>query len=79
MSRARDGMAILLAGAAVAAVPALAIAAETIAYGYDAKGRLVRVERSGATANNVVTHYSYDRADNRTNKTTSGSPNSGPP
>ena len=75
----RDKMAILLAGAAVAAVPALAIAAETIAYSYDARGRLVKVARSGDVNDNVVTNYSYDKADNRTAKTTTGSPNNGPP
>jgi uncharacterized protein RhaS with RHS repeats len=75
----RDRIAILLAGAAVAAVPALAIAAETIAYRYDARGRLVAVERSGTVNNNVNTSYSYDKADNRTGKTTTGSSNPGPP
>jgi YD repeat-containing protein len=74
----RDGIAILLAGAAVAAVPALAIAAETIVYRYDARGRLSVVVRNTG-AGNVTTTYSYDKADNRTAKTTSGSPNSGPP
>jgi hypothetical protein len=79
IGKSRDRLAVLLAGAAVAAVPALAMAAETIAYSYDARGRLIRVERSGATANTVFTNYSYDKADNRTVKTTSGSPNPGPP
>jgi hypothetical protein len=75
----KDRMAILLAGAAVAAVPALAVAAETIAYSYDARGRLVRVVRNDGVTNNIVTNYSLDKADNRTGKTTTGSPNSGPP
>lgn len=75
----KDRIKLAIAGAAMAAVPAPALAAETIAYGYDARGRLVRVERSGATANNVVTNYSYDKADNRTVKTTTGSPNPPPP
>jgi hypothetical protein len=75
----RDRIAILLAGAAAAAVPALAVAAETIAYSYDARGRLVRVERSGTVNNNVATHYTFDKADNRTAKTTTGSPNPPPP
>jgi YD repeat-containing protein len=75
----KDRMGILLAAAAVAAVPALAIAAETIVYRYDARGRLVRVERSNGVNSNVATNYSFDKADNRTNKTTTGSPNSGPP
>ena len=29
------------------------------------------------TTNNVVTNYTIDKADNRTNKTTTGSPNAG--
>ncbi|HEX9947115.1 MAG TPA: hypothetical protein VGA98_06200 [Allosphingosinicella sp.] len=75
----KDRIAILLAGAAVAAVPALAMAAETIAYKYDARGRLVQVARSGTVNNNVATNYSYDKADNRTVKTTTGSANPPPP
>jgi uncharacterized protein RhaS with RHS repeats len=70
----RDRIAILLAGAAAAAAPAPARAAETIAYKYDARGRLVEVVRNTGSGN-VVTTYSYDKADNRTVKTTSGSPN----
>jgi hypothetical protein len=79
MSRSRDRIAILMAAVAVAAVPALAIAAETIAYGYDARGRLVQVVRNDGAGNNVVTNYAFDKADNRTGKTTTESPNSGPP
>jgi hypothetical protein len=75
----KDRFAILLAAAAVAAVPALAIAAETIAYKYDARGRLVEVVRKLDDGGNVVTLYSFDKADNRTAKTGSGSPNNGPP
>ena len=74
--RRRDGLMILAAGAA-AAVPALAIAAETIAYGYDARGRLVRVERSGSVNSGVVTQYGFDKADNRTAKTVTGVPGGG--
>jgi hypothetical protein len=74
MAKRTDRMAILLAAAAVAAVPALAIAAETIAYSYDPRGRLVKVERSGSVNNNVVTNYSFDKADNRTLKNTTGAP-----
>jgi hypothetical protein len=36
---------LALAVAMIAAAPALAIASETITYTYDAKGRLVKVER----------------------------------
>jgi hypothetical protein len=77
--KGKDRIAILLAGVAVALVPALAIAAETIAYRYDARGRLVRVERSGTVNNNVATNYGFDKADNRLVKTTTGSPNPPPP
>lgn len=75
----KDRIAILLAGAAVAAVPALAIAAETIVYRYDARGRLVEVVRSDGVSANVVTGYAFDKADNRILKNTVGSPNPGPP
>ena len=54
-------------------------AAETITYKYDARGRLVRVERTGTVNNNVSTNYTIDKADNRTSKTTTGSPNPPPP
>ena len=47
---------------------------ETISYNYDARGRLVQVNHSGTVNNNVVTNYSYDKANNRTNKTTTGVP-----
>ena len=77
--KGKDRTAILLAGAATALVPALAIAAETIAYRYDARGRLVRVERTGTINNNVATNYTFDKADNRLVKTTTGSPNPPPP
>jgi uncharacterized protein RhaS with RHS repeats len=79
MTPGRDRNALLIAAAAIAAVPALAIAAETIAYRYDARGRLVKVERSGTINNGIVTNYAYDAADNRTGKTTAGSPNPPPP
>jgi hypothetical protein len=51
----------------VAAAATAAIASETITYTYDARGRLVRVQRSGSVNNNVSANYSYDKADNRTN------------
>jgi uncharacterized protein RhaS with RHS repeats len=76
--RQKHKWALLAAGSAVAAASA-AIAAETIVYRYDARGRLVKVERSGSVNNNVVTNYSFDKADNRTVKTTTGSPNPPPP
>lgn len=56
---------LLLLGAA-------AFAAETITYTYDARGRLIQVNRTGTVNNNVVTNYTYDKADNRANKNTTG-------
>jgi coenzyme F420-reducing hydrogenase delta subunit len=70
--------ALLAAGAAVVAASA-AMAAETIVYRYDARGRVIRVERSGTVNNNVVTNYAFDKADNRTSKSTTGSANPPPP
>ena len=61
------------------ALSTAADAAETITYKYDARGRLVRVERTGTVNNNVTTNYTIDKADNRTSKTTTGSPNPPPP
>lgn len=58
---------------------AAAYAAETITYTYDARGRLKQVAHSGTVNNNVVTSYTLDKADNRTTKTTTGSPNPPPP
>ncbi len=62
---------------AVGAAPAMA--AETISYSYDARGRLVQVARTGTVNDGVTTTHQYDRADNRVVKTTAGSPNPGPP
>lgn len=43
-------------------------------YGYVVHGRLVRVEHSGTVNNNVVSNYSYDRADNRVTVNITGAP-----
>ncbi|MEE9433379.1 MAG: hypothetical protein V3V15_03980 [Sphingorhabdus sp.] len=56
-----------------------AYAAETQKYTYDAKGRLVKVERSGSVNNNVDTEYTHDKADNRKKVKTTGSQNPPPP
>lgn len=69
---------LALAGAALVMGPA-AQAAETVTYRYDGRGRLVKVERAGSVNNNVVTTYAHDKVNNRTAKTTTGSPNAGPP
>lgn len=47
-------------------------ATETITYTYDAQGRLVRVVRSGTVNNGETVEYQQDRADNRTQKQTTG-------
>ena len=63
-----------LIAAAISGLAVAAMAAETINYTYDARGRLVRVKHSGNVNNGVNTNYVYDKADNRTNKTTTGAP-----
>jgi len=55
-------------------IGAAAYATETITYTYDARGRLIKVSHSGTVNNNVVSNYSYDKADNRTNVNTTGAP-----
>lgn len=59
-------------------VPLMANAAETVAYSYDARGRLIKVIRSGSAQNNsnVTTDYSHDKANNRKQFVTINSPNS---
>jgi YD repeat-containing protein len=56
------------AALAAAALPGSAAAAAETVYRYDARGRLVAVERSGGHA----ASYSYDKADNRTARTVAG-------
>ncbi len=53
-------------------------AAETITYTYDAKGRLVKVVRTGTVNNNVTVDYEHDNADNRTRLKVTNSPNPPP-
>ena len=73
--------ALVAAGLAAAALAAAlpAFAAETVTYGYDARGRLVEVKRVVNGGNPVTTSYGFDKADNRVSKTTTGSPNPPPP
>lgn len=58
------------AAAGVLLAVAASAQAETVTYSYDARGRLVRVERAGGVNNGKVTTYVHDRADNRVAKTT---------
>jgi hypothetical protein len=69
----------LLVGASLLVVATPVLASETISYSYDARGRLTQVARSGSVNNGVVTNYAHDKADNRTSKTVTGSPNPPPP
>ena len=62
----------LLLGIGLAALPIAAQATETVTYTYDAKGRLEKVVHTGTVNNNLTTTYSHDKADNRTNVTTTG-------
>lgn len=66
MARSRLLIALLVLCAMIS--PALAIAAETQTYTYDALGRLIKVETTGGR----VTQYTYDAANNRTQVTSSG-------
>lgn len=65
----------LFVSAAAAFIAGTALAGETITYTYDAKGRLAKVVHIGSVNNNVQTTYAHDKADNRKNTTTTGSPN----
>lgn len=61
----------LAAGAAVL-VSAVSVAAETVTYTYDAKGRLVTVTRAGPAIGTKTSTYQHDRADNRKRATIAG-------
>ncbi len=56
-----------------------ALAAETITYTYDAKGRVIKVVRTGTVNNNVTYDYEHDKADNRKKVKVTNSPNPPPP
>jgi RHS Repeat len=49
-------------------------AGDTVTYRYDAKGRLVKVERTGTVNNGATTNYEHDRAHNRKRVVTTGAP-----
>lgn len=72
-------MRYVLAGLAILGFASSAIAMETVTYTYDAKGRLVKVERAGTVNNGVKIEYTHDKSDNRQNVKVTGSPNSPPP
>ncbi len=68
---------VILAACVAFAVPAHA--AETITYTYDAKGRVVKVVRTGTVNNNVTYDYTHDTANNRKKVKVTNSPNPPPP
>lgn len=65
----------VIAFGVVALIPVAAVAAETLTYTYDARGRVVKVERTGTVNNGVKSEYTRDKADNRTQLKVTGSPN----
>jgi hypothetical protein len=72
-------MRVLLSTAIAFSLVTGAFCTETITYIYDAKGRLVRVVRTGTVNNNVTTEYMHDKANNRKTVVTTNSPNPPPP
>lgn len=73
----RIGLALVFIGVAgfgVALLPNYSSANETINYTYDADGRLTNVTHSGSINNNVLTNYTYDKADNRATLNVTGAP-----
>jgi YD repeat-containing protein len=71
MSRATKAAVIAIALGLIGSTAASATGNETITYTYDARGRLIKVVHSGTGNNNNQACYQYDKADNRTNVTTS--------
>lgn len=50
------------------------LAAETITYTYDARGRLVQVVHSGGPVSGTQVNYTHDTASNRTRVQVTGAP-----
>lgn len=67
-------MRLLLAVGVLSLAAGSVSAAETQTFTYDARGRLVKVERSGSVNNGVKAEYAHDKANNRTNVKVTGSP-----
>jgi len=70
---------LLMSVSAIALIVPFGVnAAETVAYSYDARGRLIKVIRSGSAQSNsnVTTDYTHDKANNRKQFVTINSPNS---
>ena len=69
---------LLLFSAFLVGIVFPAKAAETITYSYDARGRLVKVVRTGTVNNNVQVVYTHDKANNRKTVVVTGSGNAPP-
>ena len=54
------------------AISPFASASSSITYTYDARGRLKTVTLSGGAHSGAVTQYTYDKANNRVRKQTTG-------
>lgn len=72
MQRAIAAAVVLLTLASLFVAVDASTANETIKYVYDARGRLIRVERTGTVNNNVKATYTLDKAGNRINVTVTG-------
>ena len=69
---------LALATASVALASAVAEAGETVAYSYDALGRLTATSTSGTVNNGLSTGISYDPAGNRSSYAVTGAAGSPP-
>lgn len=78
MGAFRNSAGIAAFAVAIVSLAMPALASETITYTYDAKGRLVKVVRTGTVNNNVTVEYTHDKADNRTRLKVTNSPNPPP-
>ena len=68
----RNLFGVLVAVSTLGLFAGSALASETITYTYDAQGRLIEVDHAGGPNNGVKREYTYDDADNRTQKKTTG-------
>ena len=73
MVQLKTAWVVVVAVSALAGATAV-LAAETITYTYDAKGRLTKVVHSGTVNNGTTVEYTHDKVDNRTNVKVSGAP-----
>ena len=60
---------------AILVTPSVSYAAETVTYSYDARGRLIRIEKTGGPNGGVKIVYAHDKASNRKTVKVTGAPN----